>query len=60
MKQQPPVSDEAEFEKLLASALEHERQRLREVADADESPNPASSQGFEKHIWKEMQRENQG
>jgi len=60
MEHQLPVSDEAEFEKLLASALEHERQRLREVADAHESPKPASSQGFEKHISKEIQHEDQG
>jgi len=60
MDQLMPVANENEFQKLLASALEHERQRPREVADAHESPNPASSQGFEKHISKEIQHEGQG
>lgn len=55
-----PISKEAEFEKLLASALEHERQKLREVADAHESAKPADSQGFERHTSKEIQYEDQG
>jgi hypothetical protein len=52
-----PISKEAEFEKLLASALEHERQRPSEVADVHESPKPTRVQIFEKDISKEIQHE---
>ncbi|MFI5058831.1 MAG: hypothetical protein ACHQLQ_11650 [Candidatus Acidiferrales bacterium] len=53
------ISNEAEFEKLLATALERERQRMREEIAARDSQKCTSLDGFEKDTTKETQHEDE-
>jgi hypothetical protein len=53
-----PISSEAEFEELLATALERERQRLAE-GTAAESQKAKNFENWERHCVKETQREDE-
>jgi hypothetical protein len=51
------ISSEAEFEKLLAKALEHERQKAREHAAARDTQKHTSFEVPENEIANESNRE---
>jgi hypothetical protein len=52
-------SEEAEFETLLAKALERERQKMRDETATRESRKCIGSEGLEKDTAKETQYEDQ-
>jgi len=53
------ISNEAEFEKLLATAMERERQRLRVETAAGEFQKCMGVEGLEKESTKETQHEDE-
>jgi hypothetical protein len=58
MEQRAAISkEEAEFEKLLAAALERERQKLRALTKAHESQKCGSLENLENDSAKESQHE---
>jgi hypothetical protein len=54
-----PISSQDEFEKLLATTLQRERQKLREETEAREPQKRASSEKIETEASKETQHENE-
>jgi hypothetical protein len=58
MEQRAAISkEEAEFEKLLAAALERERQKLRALTEAHESHQCGSFEDLESDSARESQHE---
>jgi len=54
-----PFSSQDEFEKLLATTLQRERQKLREEMEARESQKRPGSEEIETEASKETQYENE-